>query len=105
MSQCKTCNAFVTDAYARVFGDNDDVIDTCRNCRSSRGSIARDSGAVGATEADGDERAGSADDTVLLRDVRDGSGGDESSEGSGDSRDDTASNRFRFGLSAVRNAL
>lgn len=141
MSQCKSCNAFVTDAYARVFGDNDDVIDTCRNCRSSRGSIAKDSGAVGtvgvsgpngsddsdgadgtaggpgatgargatgptgAPGVEGAKRAGSEDEKVLLRDVRDSSGDGEASVDGGDSPDDKASNRFKFGLSALRNAF
>lgn len=57
MSRCKRCDGFVTDNYARVFGDNDDNVFECRNCRNGRRSSTSDE-----DEAD--------DEQVLLRTVR-----------------------------------
>lgn len=59
MSECKSCGGFVTDNYARVFGDNNDDVYDCRNCRTGRG---RDGSAEDNGEDDGR--------TVLLRSVR-----------------------------------
>lgn len=36
MATCYGCGGFVTDDYARVFGDNDDKVDDCRNCSKRR---------------------------------------------------------------------
>lgn len=35
MPECTTCGGHVTHEYVRVFGDNEDSIDSCRNCRAS----------------------------------------------------------------------
>ncbi|MFC7044334.1 hypothetical protein ACFQH6_20550 [Halobacteriaceae archaeon GCM10025711] len=44
MPQCENCGAFVTDAFARVFGDQDDVVHRCQSCdtkgRLNQGSAA-----------------------------------------------------------------
>lgn len=57
MAECKGCGSFVSDDYARVFGDNDDTVRDCRHCPTSRG---RDTGEE-EDEDDGD---------VLLSEVR-----------------------------------
>jgi hypothetical protein len=31
-TNCRTCNSQVSHQFARVFGDNDDVIFACPNC-------------------------------------------------------------------------
>lgn len=59
MSRCKRCDGFVTDNYARVFGDNDDNVFECRNCRGDRRRGTSDE-----DDADGER--------VLLRTVRGG---------------------------------
>lgn len=91
MAECSGCNQFVTDDYARVFGDNNDVVETCRNCRSERSTDR------GKSEAEaGGER-------VLLRDVRDTSSDDEG--GSSDEATSAAGRTrkgSRFGLSTLR---
>lgn len=35
MPECTTCGSHVTHEYVRVFGDNENSIDSCRNCRAS----------------------------------------------------------------------
>jgi hypothetical protein len=57
MSKCMSCGGFVTDNYARVFGDNDDNVFDCRNCRTDR-RLSTDED----DEGDGEK--------VLLRTVR-----------------------------------
>ena len=32
MTSCSNCGAFVTDDFARVFGDNDDEVHACPEC-------------------------------------------------------------------------
>lgn len=93
MAECKGCNRFVTDDYARVFGDNDDTIETCRNCRSTRNPDA------------GTDDAGTDDDRVLLRDVRDASRDDADENDSTDaiSAAERTRKRSHAGLSAIRN--
>jgi hypothetical protein len=54
MAECDHCGSFVTDDYARVFGDNENRVDDCRNCPTVRST----------SEEPGDGRE------VLLRDVR-----------------------------------
>lgn len=91
MAECKGCNRFVTDDYARVFGDNDDTIETCRNCRSTR---TQDAG----TDDDGPD-----DDRVLLRDVRDASRDDDASDSTDEvSTAERTRKRSHAGLSAIR---
>ena len=70
MAECTYCGGFVTDDYARVFGDNENRVDDCRNCPTRRPTEEED-------EAD-DGRE------VLLREVE-GTAGEqrESSESSG----------------------
>lgn len=36
MAECTYCGGFVTDDYARVFGDNENRVDDCRNCPTRR---------------------------------------------------------------------
>jgi hypothetical protein len=55
MAECMTCGDFVSDDYARVFGNNDNEIDSCRGCRADRGT---------------DQEEAEAEQPVLLRDVR-----------------------------------
>lgn len=70
MSKCMSCGGFVTDTYARVFGDNDDTVYDCRSCRADSP----------ASESDANDAGG--DGKVLLRSVR---GDDEAySTGRGD---------------------
>lgn len=71
MAECTYCGGFVTDDYARVFGDNENRVDDCRNCPTRRPTPEED-------EAD-DGRE------VLLRDVEGTAGREqtESSESSG----------------------
>ena len=57
MSKCMSCGGFVTDNYARVFGDNEDNVFDCRNCRTDR-------------RLSSDESDEGDDDKVLLRTVR-----------------------------------
>lgn len=57
MSKCMSCGGFVTDNYARVFGDNDDNVFDCRNCRTDR--------RLGDADEEEDD-----DGKVLLRTVR-----------------------------------
>lgn len=91
MAECKGCNRFVTDDYARVFGDNDDTIETCRNCRSTRNPDA-------GTDDDGPD-----DDRVLLRDVRDASRDDDASDSDDEvSAGERTRKRSHAGLSAIR---
>lgn len=33
-SHCRECGAHVSDSFARVFGDNDDVVHGCPNCET-----------------------------------------------------------------------
>ncbi|MFB6155537.1 MAG: hypothetical protein ABEJ22_06545 [Haloferacaceae archaeon] len=35
MPECNSCGSFVTPRFARVFGDNDDVVEGCLNCLTS----------------------------------------------------------------------
>ncbi|WP_255194915.1 DUF7563 family protein [Halorarius litoreus] len=56
MSECMSCGGFVSDDYARVFGDNEDNVFDCRNCRTDRRRSAKEE------EDDGEQ--------VLLRSVR-----------------------------------
>lgn len=65
MSECTNCGGFVTDAYARVFGDNDDRVHECRHCPSD---------ATGSTDEGTDERQ------VFLSEVRGGDVGDDDAE-------------------------
>jgi len=32
MPYCESCDAFVSDAFARVLGDNDDNVQGCQEC-------------------------------------------------------------------------
>lgn len=32
MPACRNCGAHVTDQFARVFGDNEDIVHTCMGC-------------------------------------------------------------------------
>lgn len=32
MPSCRNCGAHVTDQFARVFGDNEDIVHTCMGC-------------------------------------------------------------------------
>lgn len=65
-----SCGGFVTDDYARVFGDNDDNVYDCRSCRANKRPGESDA------SDEGD------DGKVLLRSVR---GDDEAySTGRGD---------------------
>lgn len=32
--RCQNCNGFVTRQFARVFGDNDDVVHYCTECNT-----------------------------------------------------------------------
>jgi len=32
MTSCSNCGAFVTDRFARVFGDNDEKVHACSDC-------------------------------------------------------------------------
>lgn len=32
MTNCTYCGSFVTQAFVRVFGDNDDTVHRCPNC-------------------------------------------------------------------------
>lgn len=68
MSECETCGGFVTDNYARVFGDNENRVHECRHCPPD---------ATRSTDEETDERQ------VLLRDVRGGGAGDGSAESPG----------------------
>lgn len=36
MASCDNCGTFVTPDYARVFGDNDDVVHGCPECMALR---------------------------------------------------------------------
>ena len=36
MPDCDECGAFVTKSFARVFGDNQDEVYACIDCRSNR---------------------------------------------------------------------
>lgn len=36
MSECMSCGGFVSDDYARVFGDNQNNVFDCRSCRTDR---------------------------------------------------------------------
>lgn len=54
MAECQNCGGFVTDDYARVFGDNQNDVHDCRQCPTER--EIRD-----AEDEEGDQ--------VLLRDV------------------------------------
>jgi len=50
MKYCRNCGAPVTEDYARVFGDNDDVVHSCAECgRNSRGVDAKKTAAVDTT--------------------------------------------------------
>ena len=42
MAEC-TCGAFVSDAFARVFGDNDDAVHSCLECGT--GTAVKNGGA------------------------------------------------------------
>lgn len=43
MPECTICGGHVTHEYIRVFGDNENSIESCRNCRaSSRGQDEED---------------------------------------------------------------
>lgn len=58
MATCNNCGGFVTDDYARVFGDNENEVGDCRNCPPEpRGDESTD-------ERDADRR-----DPVLLREI------------------------------------
>lgn len=72
MSQCETCGGFVTDNYARVFGDNDDRVHECRHCPPDATRSTDET-----TDGETDERQ------VLLRDLRGGDAGDRSAERQG----------------------
>ena len=96
MAECNHCGSFVTDAYARVFGDNENRVDDCRNCPTVRGS--RD-------EPDGGR-------TVLLRDLREPTSRERDAparepvgETAADDTDETDAGRFRSRLAAVVSAL
>ena len=36
MQTCANCDQYVTPTFARVFGDNDDVVYACPSCASMR---------------------------------------------------------------------
>lgn len=58
MPKCNSCGSFISDNYARVFGDNDGIVTDCRHCPTTRGRN---------TDEDSDE---GDDQVVLLREVR-----------------------------------
>lgn len=44
-TQCENCGSHKTDAYARVFGDNNDVVHHCGDCVTN--SNVQDGSAAG----------------------------------------------------------
>lgn len=44
MPHCQNCDAYVTAAYARVFGDNTNEVHACRNCATAQ-EMYNDAGA------------------------------------------------------------
>lgn len=74
MSKCMNCGGFVTDTYARVFGDNDDNVFDCRNCRTDRRLSESDDGEEGDDEkvllssVRGDDAGGSGNATTAADD-------------------------------------
>jgi len=42
VSECEHCGAFVTDDFARVFGDNQNRVDGCIECEGKIGIDGRD---------------------------------------------------------------
>lgn len=45
MYQCKSCGGFLTEDYARVFGDNENDVYDCRHCPpDEQGRTAEESG-------------------------------------------------------------
>lgn len=40
MAKCKRCGSYVSDTYARVFGNNEDDVYACPSCERSRGMDA-----------------------------------------------------------------
>lgn len=75
MSECENCGGFVTDNYARVFGDNENRVHECRHCPPD---------ATRSTDEQTDDRQ------VLLRDVRGGDTGDGSAGSRGPTADGTS---------------
>ncbi len=50
MPYCENCNAFVTEAFARVMGDNTDSVQGCMECGDRTG--VREGGVVADPEVD-----------------------------------------------------
>lgn len=48
MPEC-SCGAFVSEAFARVFGDNEDKVYGCIRCENKRGIGARETTTGGET--------------------------------------------------------
>lgn len=95
MPECTTCGNHVTHEYVRVFGDNENSVDSCRNCRSSTRGRDADGGEADQVVHLEDIRE---DETVTGNDTRDGPNAAEhdTSEG-GDDADDGAGDRFGLG--------
>lgn len=36
MPKCGNCNTHLTEAYVKVFGDNDDEVQACYSCKTRR---------------------------------------------------------------------
>jgi hypothetical protein len=122
MAECNHCESFVTDDYARVFGDNENRVDDCRNCPTLRSSTEepddgrevllrdvrepterdRDGVAVGESENENDAEPASHDPTGRGG-VTTGSAGEPASGVANDEDEDTG--RIQAGLSAMVSAL
>ncbi|MFC6905521.1 DUF7563 family protein [Halalkalicoccus tibetensis] len=69
MVRCDRCEAYVSRDYARVFGDNQDAVTSCPNCRAGwdEGSESTDQGSerklsFRMSEFDSEEHAVETDD-------------------------------------------
>ncbi|WP_135823041.1 DUF7563 family protein [Halostella litorea] len=50
MDECQNCGAPVSDRFARVFGDNNDQLKTCKNC-GTQADLNSGAGAIEGREA------------------------------------------------------
>ncbi len=46
MSTCNRCGSYVSESYAKVFGNNEDEVYACPSCERSRGMDTEASGGM-----------------------------------------------------------